>query len=297
MPYLRSIAAKNFGNPDLKWSKSMSEFKSEKIKVVIKTLLKNQKKTFEQLAIHLSCSVPTIKRILGREDLSLSRLISICEFLDVSLAEVDALTAEIKSERFALNYEQNEFLETHPGHFSFLMSLCTGQSAEHIARKHKLSQLSVERYLIDLERIGLVRADGLDAKILFDGVPDFVGSNLPSTYFERTIKATSEFYIEWIRRTEEKRKKGGDTNVKVPKNSGIFSTMSLELSRDSYSQWQREQAQRLEELERRSDFEKKAYPKDQLMEVIVTAASAITENDDPLLDVFKDIWGPIANIR
>jgi hypothetical protein len=51
----------------------VKEFKSQKIKAVIKDLLKKKNITYEDLAEQLECSVPTIKRILGPEELTLNR--------------------------------------------------------------------------------------------------------------------------------------------------------------------------------------------------------------------------------
>lgn len=270
----------------------MSDFGSEKIKIVLKTMLKNQKKTFDQLAEHLDCSVPTIKRILGKEDLTLTRLLKICEFLDVSLSDIETLTNEIKKERFQLTPEQIEFLSSHLGHFAFFMSLCSTElTAQEIADKNKLTRPSLEKYLLELENYGLIRVNGLDARPIMSGAPE-LGAQLASHYYERTIASVGRFYTEWIRLQEEKRR----TNQKsLPRC--VFSTIGMELSEESYLEWQRELSIRLDELERRSVFEKKAFPKEQLRQVVVTSASAITNYDEPLLELFADIWGSIPNIR
>ena len=270
----------------------MTDFGSEKIKIVLKTLLKNQKKTFEQLADHLDCSVPTVKRILGKEDLSLTRLLRICEFLDISLTDIETLTKEMKTEKFKLTIEQSDFLLSNLGHFAFFMGLCsTDQSAEDIANKNKLNRPSLEKYLLDLENLGLIRVNGLDARPTTSGTPE-LGAQLASHFYEGMIGNVCKFYTEWIRVLEEKRSK---SQKQLP--SCVFSTLGVELSQESFIEWQRDQSLRLEELERRSSFEKKAYPKDQLRQVVITSASAATNHDEPLLEILADIWGSIPNIR
>lgn len=273
----------------------MSEFQADKIKVVLKTLLKNQKKSYEQLASHLSCSVPTVKRILGREEISLTRLLEILAYLDISLAEVETLTSNLKGEKLTFSTEQQQFLRDNPGHFAFFMYLAANKSdLDTIKQRFSLNDSSVRAYLLDLEKIGLVEATDLSVRIINDGMPDLTNTSLGSLIYERTITASGQFYTQWIHRREQQ---GTEAVTKEKRLSCTYSTMGMQLTPESYQQWQVEQAARLEELHRRAQFEEKSYPKDALIEVLVTDASAAVAIGDPLLAIFEDVWGKIPNIR
>lgn len=113
----------------------MQDIKSQNIKAVIKKLLKLKKLTYEEVETDLECSVPTVKRILGAEELTLTRLLQFCELLEVFLAKNQA-------------------------HFAYLLKLYAGQSPKQIAEKYGLTARSTDNYLIALEKHELSRVTG-----------------------------------------------------------------------------------------------------------------------------------------
>ena len=130
----------------------MESFRIGEIKEVLKTLLKKKKQTYADLAIHLDCSEPTVKRILGNEELTLTRLLQICDFLNVSLGEIEGMIQKGGREEFHLSEKQQMFLVQNKNYFAYLMEIYQGLSTEQIAEKYKLTAKSTQKYLINLEK-------------------------------------------------------------------------------------------------------------------------------------------------
>lgn len=268
----------------------MDQFKSQKIKDALKGQLKKKGFTYEDLAAHLECSIPTVKRILGPEDLSLGRLLQICEFLEIELAELDALAGARESRTESFSSEQDAFLAQHPAHFAYLMRLFAGDSPRKIAQTYALTPRSTDKYLIALEKQNLIRVTGkLKVKPAFKRVPLLGRGPLAKVFFEKMIRGAARFFINTIHDSFQRRPDPSSPGQK-------FGLLSLKISRESFEAWTREQEASLRNLERLSAFEEKTRPESELMTAVVLEAHAFVATDNHDLKLIEDTMGTIANL-
>ncbi|GGB79414.1 transcriptional regulator [Marinobacterium zhoushanense] len=112
--------------------------------------------TYRQLAEQLAVSEATIKRMFREQDCTLSRLTQICGVLGISIYDLMAVAQQQEDSATELTPEQEAYLASHTGHFAFLLCLVQRQTPEMIQARLGLSDLSVFRYLRDLDRQGFI---------------------------------------------------------------------------------------------------------------------------------------------
>ena len=104
----------------------------------------------------IGVSLPTVKRLMTDNDISLSRLVSICEKLEISFFDlIDRVRSE-NADSFRFTKEQEEFFGDHPDCLAFLFELAGGRSVTAIRQRHGISNRSVNRYLKQLEAVSLI---------------------------------------------------------------------------------------------------------------------------------------------
>ena len=86
-----------------------------KIKAALKQVLKKQNHTYADLAKVWGCSVPTVKRQLGPEEMPLSRLLTALEWLDLTLSDLHKIAESEELEAPKYTQRQNEFLAKNGG--------------------------------------------------------------------------------------------------------------------------------------------------------------------------------------
>ena len=271
----------------------MQEFKSQKIKSVIKDLLRKKQITYEDLAQDMECSVPTIKRILGQEELSVNRLLQLCEILDIDLGELNALTNESDGQAGeSFNDAQQEFLAKNKAHFSYLMKLFEGKSPKQIAEEFVLTDRSTDKYLIALEKHDLIRVTGKNkVRPTFKGTPSFGQGVLAKVYFESFIHAGSEFFINEIHGALAKQ-----SRKESVKFSAKYSMSTMRVSRASYVAWAKAQEKTYAEFEKLATFEEKTKNPEELFDAVLIQAHTQLEEPTPALKKINNIFGPIPNI-
>lgn len=267
----------------------MSDFKSEQIKSVIKDLLKKKKMTYEDVAVELACSTPTVKRILGPEEITLSRLLEFCDLLDITLSDIEVLIKAGKEERPEFTDEQQLFLAKNPYHFVYLMALYES-SPQQIAEKHKLTPRSTEKYLISLEKQNLIKVSGKQrVRPTYKTMPS-IDRELGKKHFENMIKISSQFFIQnisdfiYAQTTEKKRAKS------------TFSITQLKVTEESYKAYILEQTKNFEAFLKLSDYEVKSRPENELKVAVVLRANTFIEPDDRNLQDLQNAFGEIRNL-
>jgi len=126
------------------------------ITAVLKSTLKTRGITYKQVAKKLGVSEKTIKRLFRDKDCSLSRLSAICDAIDISLYDLLDFARDFHEPLVELNEIQQTFLAKHPNHFAFLFFLSLGHSTQEIQEKYTLSDISIFRYLHNLDREGFI---------------------------------------------------------------------------------------------------------------------------------------------
>ncbi len=271
----------------------MESFKIGEIKAVLKSLLKKKKQTYLDLAEHLNCSEPTVKRILGLEELSLSRLLQICDFLNITLAEIENLIQKGGREEFHLSEKQQLFLVQNKSHFAYLMEIYNGLSAEQIADKYNLSQKSTQKYLIQLEKFDLVKVIKNKVRPFNKAFPSLSNGPLGVAFYKAFIQNSSAFFIDHISDQIAQRK---NIHSSASKGGSIYSVQTMNVSAETFKLAVKEMQARMYELERTASFEEKNLPEDQLKTGVMMLASAVVDQKDKGLETIQRSFGEIVNL-
>ncbi len=270
----------------------MNQFKAEQIKTVIKDLLKKKSLTYEMVAKEFECSVPTIKRILGKEELSLQRLLQFCDLLETDLGEIEALTKIAKESVEHFTPAQEQFLAKHPGHLSYLMRLYS-ETPKEIAKEFQLDDRSTDRYLLDLEKQELITVTGrLRVKPRYKSMPSFKAGPLAKAFYEKLIQTLTKFAVKEI----------GDRLASAPLKDadktpqGLVGTTS-KCREETYREFMKSQEESRKNFFRIADHEEKIFPKEQLKTVVIAHYYFCVDNDNPNLRLLDDSFGSITPLH
>lgn len=130
---------------------------------VLKQALKAHGVTYADLAQHLGMSESGVKKMLTSKDLSLSRLLEICEWLGVSAADLVTLMEKQPIRQVDLTPAQQESLLSDSVLFRIYWRLSVeNESPETIRAAEKLTSAELQRKILRLERLDLVsiKSDG-----------------------------------------------------------------------------------------------------------------------------------------
>lgn len=118
----------------------------------LRVAMKSRAMTYNQVAEKIGVSEKTIKRLFKDKDCSLSRLSDICDAIGISVYDLLDCAKRHTEPKAQLSESQEQFLKTHPHHFYFLFFLINGYSLGQIQNQYRLTDLSIFRYLRDLDR-------------------------------------------------------------------------------------------------------------------------------------------------
>lgn len=254
-----------------------AELTQKKIKRALKHILKRQNYTYADVAKVWECSLPTVKRQLGAEELPLSRLLILLEWLNLSLGDLYKLSDSEDLDRLRYTDRQNQFLADNPREFSFLMKLYGGLSPEQIGKKYKLSTQVVEKILIRLEKYDLIRVGrGGEVKPFYSKVPVLEGA-LAKAHAHRVIERAAYFHKHKI-----------SEKLSIKSNQGVSSHGSLhwlceEVSEKSYQEYSSRLGQLMSDLLATSKIESKSLKKSNLKIAVVNLGMFLCEQNDPNL--------------
>ncbi|WP_413560617.1 helix-turn-helix domain-containing protein [Bdellovibrio sp. HCB209] len=270
----------------------------QKIKAVLKDQLKKRKMTYEDLAEEMEVSVPTIKRWMGDHDLGLNDLFRICDILDLNLSDLHALTATVSSSKSPnrLTDEQQKFLVKNMNYLAFFLQIHEGKTPQEIAERYKLTKLSVDKYLLRLEKLEMIKVTGkLRVKSAFDAQVNFGDGVLAKTYYKRWIDGTGEFFTSVISDaiTNEA---SIDAKTRDHKSHATYSIQTVKLTKESYQKWATENAAAIMQLSAIGKIEEKAYKEDELFTAVILNAHVSLRQDSKYLKIVDEFAGKIDNI-
>jgi len=269
----------------------MKDFATQKLKAAIKQQLRLKKATYQDLAAHLSCSVPTVKRILGSEEITLNRTLQILEFLDLTLSELELLASQGKEERPRFTPEQETFLVKNPNYFAFLLALHNGKTPKKIADEFQLNQKSLDKYLLGLERAGLIRVTGRSqVKPAYKQLPALGKGALAKAYYASVIRTGAEFFIRIVQ--DSLFAAPGRDEPKGP--AKFFTVQTVKVSAESYQRYTHEQRKAEEEFIRLSQYEEKTRPEGELQTAVTLQAAALVPSAYPPLNDLENVFGKIT---
>jgi len=134
-----------------------ASFQSKDLFEVLKKSLKAKKISYKQLATNVSFSEGTLKNIFHNQNCSLDRILEICNAINISFSDLVDMASKEKESEFSLSWEQEEYFALYP-HFYYFFRAHFFEKLElsTIQQKYRLSDNSVTRYLLQLEKIGLL---------------------------------------------------------------------------------------------------------------------------------------------
>lgn len=131
------------------------------ILTTLKSALKASNMNYRELAERLEMSESGVKKMLNSGDVSLGRLLEICEVLHVPFGEV--VTASGRGEPHVVDCRGDAFLLENVSYYFFLARLVElGYDRDAVQEATGLGDASTERYLRKLSQLGyfpLVRGD------------------------------------------------------------------------------------------------------------------------------------------
>lgn len=234
-----------------------SDLRAQALKDAVRRLMKIRGKSYQDLADHLSVSLATVKRILNQEEMALSRLIVICEWLGISLADLDAAADRAPNEETQYSEEQELFLASDPRYLVYLYHLWDGLSPTDIAKKFGLKKASTDRYLIRLEKLGLVRTTGKGRVLpLHRKQPNWrPGGALSRTHYDRLTTRFMGFFSQRVREVMDHPETVPEGTMRSTMNSGT-------MSRETYLAMAKELREVVKRYEDASHLESRIYPED-----------------------------------
>lgn len=269
----------------------MKDFESQKIKSVIKHLLRQKNITYETVADTMECSVPTVTRFLGAEELSLSRLLKLCDIVGIDLADLQRMmkTEEPKEERFTA--EQEQFLVKNKNFLAYLIRLYAEETPKQIAEKNKLTQRSTDKYLLGLERQELIKVSAKQkVKPAFKSLPSFGRGPLGKAYYEAFIRNAGLFFINRIAEGFLTK-----THDRATENSSI-SVRTLKVTETSYLQWIKERQNADRAFESLAAFEENTMNDADLMTAVIFDGRTLVPSDYVGLQFLNNTFGAIPNL-
>lgn len=254
-----------------------------KIKTALKALLKKQSHTYADLAKVWDCSVPTVKRQLGPEELPLSRLLTTLEWLNISLTDLHKLAESEDLAAPKYTAKQNEFLAKNPREFSFLMKLYEEMTPAQIAQKYKLSPAVLEKILIQLEKYDLIRVGaGGKVKPYWARMPGVDGM-LAQAHLRRIIDRMAQFQKNRITESLSMQARG----LEVSKGGLSFNSGTI--SEKTYLQFLPKFHQLMDDFAAASKLEGKSLKKSQLKTAVINVGMFLCDTSDPNLKLATDI--------
>jgi DNA-binding Xre family transcriptional regulator len=135
----------------------MNQHLSQAMFTVLKRTLRARGMTYADLAGTLAVSEPTIKRLFAAQDCKMSRMVTLCDALDLSIADVVGAAQRIEETPHVLSDAAEAAFARQPSLFYLYVLLRDAIPAEAIAEHYGLDTTDMYLYARDLENLGLVR--------------------------------------------------------------------------------------------------------------------------------------------
>lgn len=268
---------------------STPDFATAQLKDTLRRMLREKGRTYAELAVHLDCSLATVKRILNHEELGLSRLLAICDWLDLSLADLEAAQALDARADDEYTEEQDLFLAADPRYLVYMSELWDGLSPEVIAAKYKLRKASTERYLLRLEQLGLVRVSSKGRVTpMCRQQPNWRrGGALAKSHFEFLSNSFLDFFKRRVRMVFENPELTKDRPVRSSMNTGA-------MSRETYEAMAADIRDVITRFAEMSRLESKIKPKTSLGNYALLSSLTWLGPEEPM--ELDHVFGPVTDL-
>lgn len=251
-----------------------AQLAQNKIKLALKQLLKKQNHTYADVAKVWACSLPTVKRQLGPEELPLSRLLILLEWLNLSLTDLQKLAESDSLEAPKFTAKQSDYLAKNPREFSFLMKLYEELTPDQIAKKYKLTAATLAKILLQLEKHDLIRVGaGGKVKPVYEQTPGVDGP-LAQVHMRRIIDRGAQFQKNYISEMLDKKARGLETG----KGSLIWHCGNL--TPKSYEHYAKKFQELMNEVTELSKIEDKSFKVTEMKTAVFNSSFFFCERED-----------------
>jgi len=138
----------------------MNEYQNKVISCIrlVKEQIKAQSLNYQTIADRLNISLLTVKRQLNGEDISLSKLLALCDAAEVNFSEIWQTVDETAVTHTIISDEQDSAFYNNPHLLSFFIELFQQKrTPEEIKQQWELTSASLHLYLRKLESLDLIR--------------------------------------------------------------------------------------------------------------------------------------------
>lgn len=239
-----------------------------KIKDALKELIRRRNLKYSDVAERLDCSLPTVNRILGREELGLSRLLELCNWLGISLADLDRFGDQISAAKRVYFTEEQELLLVGNKKLLRVMDLLfEGYDRPRISAHLKLTSKQLDRLLRDLETAKLIRISSRGrVKPVGRRMPEWLPRGpLAKEYFQANFDNFVGLFNDVI---QDKFRNDG----KYYPESRI--TLKFrKISRKAFAAWNAELSEKLEEIDHKAHLDCRFGAESELVTVAIVAGA------------------------
>jgi hypothetical protein len=164
---------------------------------LVKERIKAQSLNYQTIADRLNISLLTVKRQLNSDDISMSKLLAICDAAEINFSDIWQTVDEAEITHTLITEEQDSAFYKNPHLFSFFIELFQQKrTAEEIKQQWDLTPASLHLYLRKLETLDLIRVTA-QQKISFrvrEPIGFDAGSKVMNKEFANQLKQMSKLY-------------------------------------------------------------------------------------------------------
>lgn len=223
------------------------------IKNLIKALLKENRFTQSDLAEYLGLSLPSIKRSLGKEDISLDRLSKIAAFFNLNVSDLFEMAKNKSLDYLMITDEQEKLFVKDLIYLKVFRALVLGLNKSEVRSRYDITNTKYIKILSDLEKAELLEVWPNDrVRILVKWPFQF--------------SANGEFKSKLLPRLRK------ETLKKANMNSNTIIT-ELALSKDHHGSLNKEIKETVEKYRKVSASDMKNYNYKKLTELTVVYSS------------------------
>ena len=263
----------------------------DQLKEVLKKQLKLKGLSYTDLADHLKVSEVTVKRMMSKEEIPLSRFLTICEWLEISLTELEKIASYTNINQIVrFTEDQEKFLAKNPTYLAFLFQLYTQETPEQIQKNFQLTQKSLNLYLLRLENVNLIKKVAGRYKLVHKDFPSPIkygelAKSQSLKVLETGLSLFTRYNKMMVQRKNEEADRGSQTKLSV-----------FCLQRQSYLAWFEKYKEIMQELIQISEVEEKIPELKQKTSVVMLHLHALVDEKDPEIEGIKNMFGRPANV-
>lgn len=122
----------------------------------LKRQLKNQGKTYADVAKYLELSEANVKRMFAQQHLTLERIDTICTFLGIEISDLLQIMQQMSQRMTQLTLEQEEMLVSDRKLCLIAICIINQWSLTDILQYYNLTELECIRYLATLDKLKII---------------------------------------------------------------------------------------------------------------------------------------------